>query len=481
MERWVWVVMWLSLSSGWKWTRAKGMGMNWGTRATHPLPPDIVVGLLKDNGITKVKLFDAEKHAVRALANTGIEVMVGIPNDQLQVMATSSKAAVNWVESNITEFKLDGGVNIRYVAVGNEPFLTAYNGTFVQYTFPALVNIQNALNKAGLGKDVKATVPLNADVYAGTLPSEGDFRTDVRDLMIQMCQFLSSNDAPISVNIYPYLSLYTDANFPVDFAFFDGSQIVVDNGLQYSNVFDANLDTLVWALKKAGFPNLPIIIGEVGWPTDGEKSANINYAQRFNQGLMKHLMSGQGTPMKAGIVETYLFSLIDEDAKSIAPGNFERHWGIFQYDGTPKYTLDLTGKGQNKALVPAKGVKYLRKQWCILSPNANPSSMATLINSVTYACTYADCTALGYGSSCGDLDIRGNASYAFNMYYQAQNQENTACVFSNLATVVTMDPSQPSCKFEIQIAVGAASMPTKSCINFIAIIVGAVAVLLSFL
>lgn len=57
----------------------------------------------------------------------------------------------------------------RYVAVGNEPFLSSYNGSFLNVTFPALQNIQNALNEAGHGDSIKATVPLNADVYNSRL------------------------------------------------------------------------------------------------------------------------------------------------------------------------------------------------------------------------------------------------------------------------------------------------------------------------
>lgn len=458
------------------WVR--GLGVNWGTQASHPLPPDILVGLLKDNGIKKVKLFDAEERAMRALAKSGIEVMAGIPNDQLQRMANSQKAAANWVEANATEFSLDGGVDIRYVAVGNEPFLKAYNGTFIQYTFPALQNIQNALNKAGL-KNIKATVPLNADVYQGDTPSEGQFRPDINDLMIQICQFLASNGAPFTVNIYPFLSLYTNENFPVDFAFFDGTgQPVIDGNIQYTNVFDAALDTLFWALKRAGFPDLPVLVGEVGWPTDGDKHANINFAQRFNQGLLKHIMNGRGTPLRPQNIETYLFSLVDEDAKSIAPGNFERHWGIFQYDGTPKYALDLSGQTQNTALVSAKGVKYLPRRWCVFNPSASPSVLTQLPDSITYACTHGDCTSLGFGSSCNSLDYQGNASYAFNSYYQVNNQQNGACGFSSLAIVTESDPSQGTCKFEIQIAVSAASNTMNSYLYSLISVAGAVAVVL---
>ncbi|KAJ0479106.1 putative glucan endo-1,3-beta-D-glucosidase [Helianthus annuus] len=96
---------------------------------------------------------------------------------------------------------------------------------------------------------------------------------------------------PFTVNIYPFLSLYGNDNFPIDFAFFDGApQPVVDNWIQYTNVFNANYDSLVSALKAAGYGDMPIIVGEVGWPTDGDKNANVNMAYRFYNGLLPVLL-----------------------------------------------------------------------------------------------------------------------------------------------------------------------------------------------
>lgn len=106
--------------------------------------------------------------------------------------------------------------------MGNEPFLSSYNGSFVNITFPALKNIQNALNDAGVGDKIKATVPMNADVYDGTVPSAGRFRSDTSTQMTQIAEFLSQNNAPFTVNIYPFLSLYLNDDFPIDYAFFDG-------------------------------------------------------------------------------------------------------------------------------------------------------------------------------------------------------------------------------------------------------------------
>lgn len=79
-----------------------GIGANWGTQASHPLPPDTVVRLLRENGIRKVKLFDADYDTLRTLGKSGVEVMVGIPNDMLASLATSVKAAEKWVSKNVS-------------------------------------------------------------------------------------------------------------------------------------------------------------------------------------------------------------------------------------------------------------------------------------------------------------------------------------------------------------------------------------------
>ncbi|KAK9098317.1 hypothetical protein Syun_025362 [Stephania yunnanensis] len=82
-------------------------------------------------------------------------------------------------------------------------------------------------------------------------------------------------------------------------------------------------------------------------------------------------------------------------------------------------------------LVAAQGVKYLPWRWCVLDRKAD--DLFDLPESVDYACTFSDCTALGYGSSCNHLGVGGNASYAFNMYYQAMNQKSSNRDFARLA------------------------------------------------
>ncbi|KAJ9180792.1 hypothetical protein P3X46_008999 [Hevea brasiliensis] len=186
--------------------------------------------------------------------------------------------------------------------------------------------------------------------------------------MTQLVSFLNSNGSPFIVNIYPFLSLYGSTDFPQDYAFFEGSAHPVTDGPNvYYNAFDGNFDTLVAALNKLGYGQMPIVIGEVGWPTDGAISANLTAARAFNQGLINHVLSNKGTPLRPGIppMDIYLFSLLDEGAKSILPGSFERHWGIFSCDGQAKYPLNL-GLG-NKLLKNAKmfNISHLGGVWLI--------------------------------------------------------------------------------------------------------------------
>ncbi|XP_038883272.1 glucan endo-1,3-beta-glucosidase 8 [Benincasa hispida] len=429
-----------------------GIGVNWGIMASHPLHPNIVVKLLKDNGIKKVKLFDSDSWTVSSLSGSKIETVIGIPNDQLKKFAGSYDDAKDWVKENVTVHMFEGGVDIRYVSVGNEAFLTAYNGSFLNFTFPAMVNIQKALDAAGHGQKVKVTTALNADVYESrsNLPSDGQFRSDIFSAMKDIVHFLDRNKAPFMVNIYPFLSLYQNPNFPLDYAFFGDGKPTIDKGRTYTNVFDANYDTLIWSLKKVGISDLKIIVGEVGWPTDANKFANLTLAKRFYDGLFKKLASDEGTPMRPNEkFEVYLFGLLDEDMKSILPGFFERHWGIFRFDGKPKFPMDFSGKGNDKMLVGAKGVQYLERKWCIVKPSLK--NLDEISSEVDYACAHADCTSLVYGSSCNHLDRRGNISYAFNMYYQMQDQSVEACVFSGSAEIVTKNASVGTCLFPIQI------------------------------
>lgn len=107
--RWVLLTMVVWITCG---CHVEGLGVNWGTQASHQLPPETVVQMLKDNGIQKVKLFDSAENTMSALAGTNIEVMLAIPNNQLADMNDFDRAK-RWVSKNVTRYNFDGGVNIK--------------------------------------------------------------------------------------------------------------------------------------------------------------------------------------------------------------------------------------------------------------------------------------------------------------------------------------------------------------------------------
>ncbi|KAK9715594.1 hypothetical protein RND81_06G175600 [Saponaria officinalis] len=205
------------------------------------------------------------------------------------------------------------------------------------------------------------------------------------------------------------------------------------NGLPSGTLFVG-----VGALKfvtPSGFGNLSIVVCEVGWPTDGHIQANLNNSRRFNKGLVNAL--SKGTPKTPGKIDAFIFSLVDEDQKSLLPGNFERHWGLCTFDGQSKYDLDL---GRNK-LVQARGVIYEDQKY------------------VNYACSKADCT----GNSCANLEPRLKVSYALNEYFQSQDQDEVACDFQGIGIVIKADPSTKTCTFHVNILPAHSCSPSLNC------------------
>lgn len=90
------------------------IGVNWGTVSFLKLNPSTVLDLLKQNKIQKVKIFDADPTVLEALVGSGIEVMIGIPNEMLAPLSSSTVAADLWVRQNVSRYLVKGGVDIRY-------------------------------------------------------------------------------------------------------------------------------------------------------------------------------------------------------------------------------------------------------------------------------------------------------------------------------------------------------------------------------
>ncbi|MQL25237.1 hypothetical protein EI011_24430, partial [Escherichia coli] len=112
---------------------------------------------------------------------------------------------------------------------------------------------------------------------------------------------------------------------PLPFALFTEPN---PNSAGYRNLFDALLDSMYAAVQKTGGPNIPIVVSESGWPSDGGFATSTENAATYYSNLIAHVKGNSGTPMKPGTsIETFLFAMFDENLKG--GDEVEKHFGLF--------------------------------------------------------------------------------------------------------------------------------------------------------
>ncbi|XP_043708900.1 glucan endo-1,3-beta-glucosidase 13-like isoform X2 [Telopea speciosissima] len=440
--------------------RGSTIGVCYGRNADDLPTPDKVAQLVQLHNIKYLRIYDSNIQVLKAFANTGVELMIGVPNSDLLPFSQFQSNVDTWLKNSILPYY--PATKITYITVGAE--VTESSTNVSSLVVPAMYNVLAALRKAGLHRKIKVSSTHSLGVLSRSFPpSAGAFNSSHAFFLKPMLDFLAENRSPFMVNTYPYYAYRDSPNVSLDYALFESSSEVIDpnTGLIYTNMLDAQVDAIYFSLMALNFRTIKVMVTETGWPSKGsakETAATPDNAQKYNNNLIRHVINNTGTPAKPGEeVDIYIFSLFNENRK---PGlESERNWGLFYPDQTSVYSLDLTGRGAVDMTTHAN-ITSSNGTWCIASSTASELDLQSALD---WACGpgNVDCSAIQPSQPCYQPDtLLSHASYAFNNYYQQNGATDVACSFGGTGVKTNKNPGYDTCVYMTSGNTSAASNAT---------------------
>uniref|UniRef100_A0A7N0VKV6 Uncharacterized protein n=1 Tax=Kalanchoe fedtschenkoi TaxID=63787 RepID=A0A7N0VKV6_KALFE len=310
-----------------------GVGVNYGLLGNDLPPPSRTIEVLKSGAVTKIRIFTPDHGVLDALRGSDIEVFIGTLNEDLPALANDPSFASNWVRTHVAPYA--DSVIISGVVAGNDAAVGPYAGRITG----AMQNLDNALSAAGIYVPVTTAVSYGV-MGASYPPSRGSFKDG--GVMADVARFLSSKGYPLLANIFPYFAYVSDpGHIQSSYALLknDGSVLVPDGSLVYTNLFDAMVDAVYSALERVGVGNVRVIVSETGWPSAAGPYANIPNAQEYNNNLARLVRSGTGTPKRPEMTrEAYILAMYNEN---LNPPGIENHWGLYYPNLQKVYPVNL--------------------------------------------------------------------------------------------------------------------------------------------
>ncbi|KAA8523637.1 hypothetical protein F0562_010060 [Nyssa sinensis] len=442
------------------------IGINYGRIADNLPEPSKVVQLLKSQGLNRVKLYDTDATVLTALAGSGINVTVALPNELLSSSAANQSFTDSWVQTNIVPYH--PSTQIEAIAVGNEVFVDPKNTTL--FLVPAMNNVYSSLVKYNLNSSIKISSPIALSALQTSYPSSaGAFKPELIEPVIKpMLNLLRQTGSYLMVNAYPFFAYSANTDvISLDYALFRNNQSVVDsgNGLHYNSLFDAQIDAVFAAMNALKYDDIKMVVSETGWPSKGDENeagAGAANAAAYNGNLVRRVLTGGGTPLRPNEpLNVYLFALFNENQKT-GPTS-ERNYGLFYPNEEKVYNIPLTlneltsGQstpinGSKTQVTPPSGggdvsTTTSGMTWCVANDQAGAEKLQAGLD---YACGDggADCRPIQPGATCYNPNtVEAHASYAFNSYYQKKARGSGTCDFGGAAYVVTQPPKYGNCEF----------------------------------
>jgi hypothetical protein len=188
--------------------RATALGINYGQVGNNLPSPPQVVRLLSSLRIGKVRIYNVNPWVMTAFTNSGIELIVTVPDDLVPSMAVSQSQAVQWLTSSVRPYF--PATRVIGITVGIEVF-TGDDAQLKASLVPAMRNMHAGLAPLGMDGYVHVSTANSLAVLQTSYPpSQGVFTQDATGYMAQLLKFLAETNAPFWVSAYPYFAYKDD-------------------------------------------------------------------------------------------------------------------------------------------------------------------------------------------------------------------------------------------------------------------------------
>lgn len=322
-------------------------------------PPEQVIANMISLKITAVRLPVPNPNIIRAFSYTNISLFLAIPNSLIPSISANRSAAALWLYDHVIPFY--PRAHITAISVGTH-VLANGDITAADMLVPAIRNVYRSLTDIGIKQITVSTTFSFVNIMTTSFPpSSAEFQQPVDNFVIKpLLDLLTETNSSFFVSLYPYFVYKLRAEIPIGFALFQehayNFREDTVTGVRYRNLFDLMVDAVIAAMAVAGHENIPIVVAETGWPsfdTNHEVEARDVYARMYLQGLVNHVRSGKGTPLRReGPSEIYIYEMFDTNdtlTTGLMNNGAWQNWGLCYPNMSMKFGIDFSnGVGESE-------------------------------------------------------------------------------------------------------------------------------------
>jgi hypothetical protein len=211
--------------------------------------PSEFAKIVQSKQTKRARVCGADPELLRSLAGSDAEVVLTIPNEQLEHIAEFPEEADLWVITYVARFL--PAARITHVVAGDDVLANSPGDAY--FLVPAMLNLRSALAAAGLDGRVKVSSAVSAEALAAPTWS---------GVAAHVLRFLVSSRSPLFLKS------------------------------PSSEASDAKADAAYGAMRALGVPGVPVIAADLGATGGGEAAPYYYYSYPSERGTRRSLAAG---------------------------------------------------------------------------------------------------------------------------------------------------------------------------------------------